>query len=143
MVLFAIQHASLASMESDLSAGNLAHLVGLTSEHSVQLLSISMEKDAVVLSSDAVITANLATLMMVALAEDHPKLWRRAATVVELESHSFAQAMKIRMEDSATHNVKLVTLESVQSVGKTALETLLMLELPALRNPMAELLESQ
>jgi len=71
------------------------------------------------------------------------KLLQRAATVVELESHSFAQAAKIRMEDFATHNVKPATPELVQSVGKTASVTLPMLELLALRNRMAEPLVSQ
>jgi len=143
MALFATQLASLDTMESDQSAGNLVRLVGMMKEHSVELISISMEKDVAVPSSAAAIIAELATLMMVALAEDLLKLWQKAATVVELESHWVAQAMKSSMVDSATRFVKLATQESVQSVGKTVLETLLMLELLAPRNHMAELLESQ
>jgi len=130
-------------MESDLSVGNLANLVGLMKAHCVLLILISMAKDVAVQFSVAVVAAELVTLMMVALAEDLPKLSLKAATVVELESQWFAQPMKISMEDSAIQNAKLVTLESVQSAGKTALETPLMLEQHALRNPMAELLESQ
>jgi len=51
--------------------------------------------------------------------------------------------MKILMEHSAIPNAKLVTLESVQSVGKTVLETPLMLEQPVPSKLMVELLESQ
>jgi len=90
-----------------------------------------------------VVAAKLATLMMVALAEETPKSWLRAAMVVELESHWVAQATKTSMADFATHNAKLVTLESDQSAGKTVLETLSMLELLAPRSHMAELLVSQ
>jgi len=142
MALFATQFAILAIMESDQSAGNLVHLVGLMKEHSAESLSMFMEKDVAAQSSVAVVVL-LAILMTVALAEDLPKLWLRAPMVVELESHWAAQAMKILMADSATRNVKMATLESVQSVGKTVLETPLTLELHALRNHMAEPLESQ
>jgi len=143
MVLSVIQTASLATTESVQSAGNPAHLVGLMKVHSAELMSISMEKDAAAQSSDAVVAAKLATLMMVAHAEETPKSWLRAPTVVELESHWAAQATKTSMVDFATHNVKLVTPESDQSAGKTVLETLSMLARLAPRNPMAELLVSQ
>jgi len=63
--------------------------------------------------------------------------------VAELESQWFAQATKYSTLDSATHHAKLVTPESVQSAGKTVLETLSMLELLAPRSHMAELLVSQ
>jgi len=102
-----------------------------------------MAKDAAAQSLVAAVVAELVTLMMVAHAEDLPKLWQRAATVVELESQWFVLATKISMEDSAIQNVKLATPESVQSAGKTVLETPPMLELHALRNPMAEQLVSQ
>jgi len=87
MVLFATQSANLVTMESAQSAGNRAHLVGLMKEPSVDSHSSSMEKDAAVHSSDVVITVQLVTLMMVVLAEDLLKLWRRVPMVVELESH--------------------------------------------------------
>jgi hypothetical protein len=142
MVLFAIQTASLATTESVQSAGNLVLPVGLMKVHSAELMSISMEKDAVAQSSDAVVAAKLATPMMVAHAEETPKSWLKAAMVVELELHWVAQATKTSMVDSATRNAKLVTLELAQSAGKTVLETLSMLALLAPRNHMAELLVS-
>lgn len=87
MVLFAIQTANLATTASVQSVGNPAHLVGTMKVHSAELMSISMEKDAVAQSSVAVVAAKLATPMMVALAEETLKSWLRAAMVVELESH--------------------------------------------------------
>jgi len=118
--LFATQIVRLVTMESDLSAGNLALLAGLILVLSAVSQSISMEKNAVVPFSVAVITATLVTLMMVAPAEDLAKLWLRAATVMELDHQWVAQATKIMMAVSAIQNAKLVTLESVQSAGKSA-----------------------
>jgi len=143
MVLFAIQTANLATTASVQSAGNRAHLVGLMKVHSAELMSISMEKDAAVQSSVVVVAAKLATPMMVAHAEETPKSWLKAPMVVELEFHWVVLAMKTSMADFATHNVKLVTPESVQSAGKIVLETLSMLAQPAPRSHMAELLVSQ
>jgi len=117
---FAIQIVRLVTMESDPSAGNPALLAGLILVHFAVSQSISMEKDAAVPFSVAVIIATLDTLMMVAPAEDLVKLWLRAATVMELDPQWVAQATKISMEDSAIQNATLVTPESVQSAGKFA-----------------------
>jgi len=110
-----------------LSAGNPALLAGLILVLFAVSQSISMEKDAVVPFSVAVVTATPDTLMMVAPAEDLAKLWLRAATVMELDHQWVAQATKISMEDSAIQNATLVTLESVQSAGKSAQRAILTL----------------
>jgi hypothetical protein len=70
MELFAIQIASLVSMESDLCVGSHALLVGLTLERSARNGHILMEKAAVVQSSVAAITVQVAILIMVAHAQD-------------------------------------------------------------------------
>lgn len=143
VALFATPIANLATMESDRFAGNLAHLGGLTLVHSVASQSISMEKDVAAQSSVAVEVAELVTLMMVAPAEDLDKLWLRAAMVTELASHWAAQAMKTSMEHYAIQNVKMVTKESVQSAGKSALRASLTPEQPALNQPKPMVLVSQ
>jgi len=124
---FATQIVGQVTMESDLSAGNPALLAGLILVLFAVSQSTSMEKDAVVPFSVAVVDATPVTLMMVALAEDLAKLWLRAATVMELVSHLDVLIMKTSMEHSAIQNAKLVTLESVQSVGKFALQAILTL----------------
>jgi len=124
---FATQIVRLVIMESDPSAGNPALLAGLILVLFAVSQSTSMEKDAVAPFSVAVVGADLVTLMMVALAEDLVILWLRAATVMELVSHLDAQATKTSMEPSAIQNAKLVTLESVQSVGKSAHQAILIL----------------
>jgi len=131
LVLFAIQIARPVIMESVQFAGNPVHLVGLMKVPSAVLTSISTVKDAVVLSSVVVITAELDTLMMVAHAEDHPKLWLNQAMAMAPEAHWVALLTKIKMEHSAIQNVKLVTPESVQSAGKPALQVTPILEQPA------------
>lgn len=126
-VPFATQIVRLVTMESDPSAGNPALLVGLILVLFAVSQSISMEKDAVALFSAAAVVAEVVTLMMVAPAEDLAILWLRAATVMELVSHLVAQAMKTSMEHSAIQNANLVTLESVQSAGKSARRATLIL----------------
>lgn len=143
MELFAIQHARLATTVLDLSAGNLAHQVGLILEHSAKSGLIRRERVAAAQSLVAAVVALLDTLTPVALATEVHKPKPKIPMVVVLESQWFAQATKISMEDYAIQNVKLATPESVQSVGKTASVTPPMLELLAPRNPMAALLESQ
>jgi hypothetical protein len=143
LVLFATPIARQATMESDQFAGNLALLVGLILVRFAVSQSISMEKDVAVLFSVAVIIAEMVTLMMVALAEDLPKLWLNLATVMALVSHWAAQATKILMEDSATPNARMVTKESVQSAGRFALRAILTPEQPALNQPRPMVLESQ
>jgi len=125
--LYATQIVRLVTMESDLSAGNPALLAGLILVLFAVSQSISMEKDAVVPFSVAVVTATPDTLMMVAPAEDLAKLWLRAATVMALDPQWVAQATKISMEDSAIQNAKLVTMESVQSAGNLAQRAILTL----------------
>jgi hypothetical protein len=128
--LFATPIARLVTMELDLSAGNPAHPAGLILVRSAVSHSMSMEKDAVVQSS-AVVAVHQVTLMMVALAEDHHKQWPKVAMVTVLVSHWVAEATKISMELYAIQNAKLVTKESVQSAGKSALRALLTPEQPA------------
>lgn len=130
LVLFAIQIASQVTTESDQFAGNPAHLVGLISVLSAVFQLISTAKVAAAQFSVAVVVP-LVILMMVALAEDQAKLWLRVAMVMELDPQWVAQATKILMVDSVIQNVKLVTLESVQSAGKLALRAILILEQPA------------
>jgi len=142
-VPFAIQIVRLVTMESDPSAGNPALLAGLILVLFAVSLSISMEKDAVVPFSVAVVTATPDTLMMVAPAEDLAKLWLRAATVMALDPQWVAQATKISMEDSAIQNAKLVTMESVQSAGNLAQRAILTLVSAALNQPKLMVLESQ
>jgi len=126
-VLFATQIVRLVTMESDPSAGNPALLVGLILVLFAVSQSISTAKDAVALFSVAVVAATPDTLMMVAPAEDQAIRWLRAAMVMEPVSHLVAQAMKTSMEHSAIQNAKLVTLESVQSAGKSARRATLIL----------------
>jgi len=118
-------------MESVQYAGNPVHLVGLMKVHSAQSTLISMVRDAVALYSVVVITAKLDTQMMVVLVEDHLKLRRNQATAMALEAHWVVLLTKIKMEHSAIQNVKLVTLESVQSAGKSAQQVTLTPEQPA------------